>query len=399
MLSRRNNNLKLQNQDPVKYNRAEGDDVIYFNINIPFAPNDIGQSPAIFSQQLNLPIVYSPDEYYLAIVRFRVPTAAIPIFIAPIQPNLPPYFNTNVGNGAPMIFSVSLSFMGVTSPQTFVNFITTTPNAPTSTPLTPAHPFIDPLPFYYIFTYGIFIEMINIAFQTAFTALGGMIALPGGSVAPYLIFDPITERISLIAQTAFYDLALPTPIEVFSNDFLYAFLDPLPIFFNGFNLANGLDVQYNIYNQNNNFYNPPNAAPAIPPLFYAMTQEFTSLSNWNNFRSLQIVSNTLPIKTEFVPQSLINTGMVASVPILADFVPVTELGPEARTNVQFIIDGPWRFINMYGKVAISKIDISIYWTDQLGAQFPVFIPYNQSVTMKLMFIKKSIVSSFEMFEN
>jgi len=359
------------------------DDRIYYNIAIPYNPDSTGFSPAIYKQSLTQPILYNPHEYYLAVVRFSIPTQNIPIFIAEIQP----FPNVNLLN---TIYSVTIQTSALNSSgQTFIQFITTTPNARQSAPLTPSHPIADKTAFYYVYEYTDFLKMINTALQTAFT---NMPVKPPGSAAPYFIYDSTNEEISLVAQTAFYDINSPGHIEVYVNYPLLTFLDGIPTNFYGVGLANGLDFRFNIENLHNNFYNPPDIAPAIPPAYYIMNQNYHTLADWNSFKSLQIVSNLLPIKQEFIPDFNRldqNTGVVNSQGILADFVPIINLGPEARTTVEFVLDGPYRAINLYSGIPITAVDIFIYWTDQFGNQYLLDIPFNQVATLKLVFIRKS----------
>lgn len=361
-------------------------DNIYYNITIPFTPNLEGISPALYQAQLSQPIVYNPQEYYLAVVRFKISGSDIPIFIAKIQP----FPNTNVNN---TVYSVAISYNGNFSPQTFIQYVPSDLTLQPSLPLTASHPNADKVPYYFVFNYTDFLFMINTALATAFAAVPG--GTPVGSVAPYFIFDPVAERVSLIAQQAFYDLSDPAillPIKVYVNTQLFGFIEGIPAIFNGG--PNGQDLYMNIRNlQNSNWYTPsgPNA-PAFPLTLLQMEQEYATLANWNSLQTVQVVSNLLPINREYVPSfNNQSSGVISSQGILADFIPLLSNGTEARATIEFVSNGQWRLIDMFGNSPITKVDISFYWTDEDGDQFIIPIPINSVATIKLLFIKKNIV--------
>jgi hypothetical protein len=359
--------------------KTKREDKIYYNVVIPYRPDSTGFAPAVFQEQLNQSILDRPSDYYMTIIRFSIPVQNIPIFIAEIQP----FPNTNLNN---TIYSVTLTYGANTSGQTFVQFVTQNPNATPSLPLTAFHPNADKTPYYYIYEYTQFLSMVNATLATAFAALPGS---PVGSQAPYFIFDG--QRLSLVAQIAYYDQALPTPINIYMNYFLLTYFDGITTDFYGVGLVNGLDAKFLVRNDYNNFYNPPNIAPVYPPLYYIMTQNYTALIDWNSFKSLSLVSNLIPIKQEFIPSSMPNQGfnlaVVNSRGQLKDFEPIFN-NNENRTVVQYFPTGPYQLINMNSDDPLTKIDISIFWSDQFGNIYPLDIPFNQLATIKILFTRK-----------
>lgn len=237
--------------------------------------------------------------------------------------------------------------------------------------------------------------MVNTALATAFAALPGA---PGGSVAPYFIYDPQTQLISLIASEAFYNLGPggpATPITVYCNSVLFHFFDGIPIILRGLGTANGADEQFEIRNQNDtNWYNPPgptDPASNYPLTLLQMEQEYNTLQNWNTLQTVQLVSNLLPINREYVPPaSSNNSGVVSSIGVLADFIPFAS-GAEFRTTIDFVSDGPWRLIDMYGNTPVTRVDLYFYWTDDIGTQRVINIGVDKSATAKMMFIKKDLI--------
>lgn len=378
------------------------DDTIYFNVTIPYNPDSNGNCLAIYQSQLNQPIVYRPEEYYMAMVRFRVPGALIPTMIARIQP----FPNTNLNN---TIYSVTLTYNGFTSGQTFVQYVTSDASAPVSRPLTANNPTVDYTEYYYIYEYTDFLDMINTALATAYTALdvASGSTLPAGSYAPYFILDPLTLRLSLIAQQDPYDLgtggtrdilgpAPPAiPIKVYINDALYQYFDGMPIIYQGFNRPDGMDVQMNIQNlYDSNWYRPPGVnLPTGAATLLEMKQQFDSLADWNSLQTVQLSSNLLPVVREFVPQANQQNGIITSFGILSDFIPLVTQGPEFRTSIEYVAD-LWRFLTLTANNPITRIDLTFTWTDELGESRIIKIPNGETATAKILFMKKDVASAY-----
>jgi hypothetical protein len=363
-------------------------DRIYFNVTIP---HSMENQTATYNQSLNQTIIDSPEDFFISIIRFQIPTNSIPIFIAEIQP----YPNTNLNN---TVYSVTLQYNGFSSRETFIQYISYGPDDQQSLPLTPSHPYADKTEYYFIYDYQHFITLINNALQTAFTTLSGLVTMPIGSVAPYLIYDTIRERISIIAQQPFYDLnhnpPLLLPITMFVNTKLFNYLEGIPVIYYA-KAINGLDNKILIENTQNNEFIAAFTDPTLPgyiPLIQ-MESEYQTLVLWNAFKSLQIVSPTLPIIQEYIPVTNQSSGLVKPIvstsAVLKDFIPLVILGPESRTSCEYEPTGPYSLINMTGKRPIINITIQLYWTDQYGTQYPIFIPFAQVATIKLVFIRKS----------
>ena len=274
-----------------------------------------------------------------------------------------------------------------------------------SAALTATHIYADKTPYYYVYSYQVFLTMINTALAAAFVGLNAISTLPADSVAPFFIYDPSLQRISLIAQGAFYlsnnSMEVANPIGVYVNDSLFEYLDGIPNMFLGIDQPNGLDYQFIIADYYNNYalvnyppFNIPIPADIEDYDPIIMEQEYSTLTNWSSFQTLQLVSNLIPIKQEFSPSATANgldtTGQLNSVPLIKDFVPLLDPSePAARTVVNFTNDGPYQLINLTSTQALSKFDITIYWTDQFQNRYILDIPYNQNVSIKLVFIKKS----------
>ena len=370
-----------------KLGDSSSPDRVYVNINIPFRPNSNGLSPAIFSAEYNDLILKDSSDYYLSVQSFLIPGSSLPIFIAQVNP----YPNLNINQ---LIYAVTLGYNGVYH-TTNLQYLYNNPYFGLPFPPSESQIFGDNTnPYYYVYEYQNMIDYINFALLQSFNAFTG---LPLGSVAPYFIYNKTTRMISLIAQIAYYDtndpIHVPLPITVYGNTPLLRFTDGMIISYLGFDLPNHMDFQYKIQNQFNNFYNPPYLAPTIPPLYYQMEQNYPAMELWNDVQSIALQSNLLNItNAEFYPSSTNNTNqnsqqIVNYQKIISDFL-VTADNDAIRGPIVYTLQSPYRLYNM-GNGPVRKIDIQIYWINNVNVFNLLYVPENFSVKIKLVFIKKS----------
>ncbi len=330
------------------------DDHVYYNISIfpDRTYNNPQEFPASFIEVRSDAIIDKPEQYHMSVIRFSVPGEAIPIFIYPHIKNS----QTGIYTVNNMAYSVTLS-TGGNDYQTFITYVANTTEFNSTQ-----------VQYYYIYSYQAFINMINTAFATSFAAL--KTANPGVAAtrAPYLIFNPATEIISLIFQNSYLG-----SINVFMNGILNLFFDNFNVILNDFNAINGKAVQFILPTSLNNCYSecPQNlvinttagsniitsaglfsinndgatvSSPNIPANTTAtfnnanqmtlsenatvtgqtnaifqtsnltkMDQEFPSLFYWNELKSIAITSSTIPTKKEFLPEGLEITDVTINV--------------------------------------------------------------------------------------
>ncbi len=389
--------MSLRNKfsfNDLKDGLSKENDRVYYNVAIPHDDSQgIGPSPAIFQTDFTQALLRNPTEWYVTIIRFTVPSQIIPIFI----PEIVPFPNTNPNL---TVYTVTLSYNGVDSTQNII-FQTTLPIFPTPPGPSADHPLQYDTPYYYIYSYQEWIDDINRAIATAFAALPGK---PVGALAPYFIFDSTTLLISLVAQRAFYDEALGGlgPIRLYINIQLLPFLDAIEGLLLSYDVNDPKNFQFLIKDNKNNWYNPPyvcgptGSCCICPPDYYIMTQEYDVLTDWNTLLNVQFVSTLLGTTLEYVPIASNNNTLgtanqqtLNGVGVLTDFEPILELGPEARTQIQYFQNGPYRLINLNSTEPLHKFDLKVYWVDKFGKQRLLYLTHHAVLTVKFLFIRKS----------
>lgn len=355
--------------------------------NVAMANNESANSYtfAFYRDNFGQQILKDPSKYYLTILRFQIPTTNIPILI----PEIASYPNTDVDK---TLYSITLTWYDnttlpptkYTSGETFLKFVTCTPLS-IPRPITPENPnpMKEPNNYYFIYNYRAFIDMVNTTFETAYNNLASVAgAIPGfpASTPPFITYNPTTYLMTFHFPQEYLDQPAPSSqIFAFMNYKLFTFFDGVEFEFLSYQIGEGIRIKVLDYNGTNFTSN-----------YYLMSQEYNSLPNWNVFKSIQIVSSYLPIENELIPiPSYQDQGQYNSMSVVKDFVPVYEYGPEFRTFINYKNEGTYELINMNSNVPITTIDIAVYWLDRYGNRYLVSIPYNQILTIKFAFIKKS----------
>jgi hypothetical protein len=121
--------------------------------------------------------------------------------------------------------------------------------------------------------------------------------------------------------------------------------------------------------------------------------------------SVVITTSNLPIIFEITPSSIqIQNQLTNSITsnqfnnsqsIITDFIPLTGIDTQgtSRFRVEYAPTSQYRYFQINSTQPLYNMDFNIYWTDKFGNQYPVVLSAFQVVTIKIVFIKKEIVSS------
>jgi len=134
----------------------------------------------------------------------------------------------------------------------------------------------------------------------------------------------------------------------------------------------------------------------------------TSLQIGNNINTINFSSNLLPISKSSIANPVIFNNQVPGnlfkeeVPqnssnnsisnIVTDFTQYLETGTEDRDMLLYNPTGEYRLINLINNQPIRDIDLTVTYTDNFGATFPLLLRPQCSATIKLMFRKKDFYS-------
>jgi hypothetical protein len=333
------------------------DDNVYYNVIIN---NTTATSiPATYSEQKVQSILEHPEQYYLSLVRFSLCGNFFPIF----------YFK----DGA---YYVTLTYLG--NPyQVVVPYIPhniNTPEFPNS-----------------VFSYEAFIDMINAALVTAFTAMKAVAVPAGVTDPPFFTYNAATELFTLHCQVEYAG-----NIDIWFNYSLYSFFENFNVFWYGENNANHQDVRFNIMNRvtNREYIDytgtvPSDSSNGKP--YYYFTQEYPALFNFASLKTITFKTATIPVRSEYTPTNTATSGDVTFNPIMVDF----EINPEDspalyRGYLSYTPTAQYRLVDLIGRAPLNNFQISVTYKDNNLNEFPVLIPPGQSLSLKLAFVKKDL---------
>ena len=211
----------------------------------------------------------------------------------------------------------------------------------------------------------------------------------------------------------------PGTINILMNPQLYTFLDGIDSFL----LFGGLNTQFLILvnDQLNNYYYPPqnnDNTPAtqtalsfqyensifpvilptiftVAPIWFKFTQQYNVIEKWSTLSSIVLITQSIPVQVEYIPSTNFlgtpntqNSTSSSFRSMLTDFIPPSD---NPRSRYIYNPTGPFRLISLKTNQPLNRIDLKIYFSDQYQKLYPLYIPFNQSNSIKLMFIRKSLV--------
>ena len=366
-------------------------DTLYYNISIDnIAPQTAGLTHGNYANPLNpsiiannsQPVLDSPDLWYGSIIR-----ASIPCFSTPLIQFLVNTPVTNINQG---IYSFTLGYQGFFGSQTYYDFVPQVENAIVPKTGTLLQDFSTQ--YYFLFSYGAWVNIMNTALASAFSSLADLVTLPIGSVAPYFYYEPATQLITLYAQKDFYDSSVSTPINIFFNSVSNQNFNGFSYIEKAIGSATGVDSQFIVKNIRNN-----NIQTILTVEYLLMSQEYVSLGYLSPLKNILITTN-MPTNSEVFyinnPSATQNNDFIN---VLFDFVPDTSGSQDAgQGSRSFIYNAPslYRVFEFTTKTPLYAVSLGISWSDQLGNVYPLLLQKGTIASFKIMFVKKSVFSKF-----
>jgi hypothetical protein len=364
-------------------------DKVYYDMVISNLNNTNQKPPvAYYNETRSSPIIYDPFKYDLIVARWQLDTNYLPIFIPLIQ--------TNSGDPNATIYSITLQYGASIGAPAYVSFspqnkIAQIPPAPSAT----SDKLQDNSQGYYdIYTYQYWIYLVNQCFQTAYDNLNAVYGgvLPS-AFAPVMTYDTLNNIAIINADVDGYDLN-SGGIKIFFNQAMGQLFSSFPFLIESFNDTYNRNflIQTNVFSVATITDYPPSGTTLFSA--YQVFQEFSTISAWNPIISIALASNTLPIipNNEGVPALIINgVNQQQSGNNNIQSQVITDFATDGiyKPIITYIPSGEYRRVSLVGDKPLSNIDISVYYKDRQGRLNPVLLPAGCSISIKLLFEKKS----------
>jgi hypothetical protein len=354
--------------------------------NIANPPTGEQDTLAEYKVTKTVPFIDNPADYYCSMVRFVVPLRAVPLFIMPIIPNT--YVSpTNPGDPNISTLILGINYNGINYSQ-YVPYI---PNNGNTAPIQNQTTQII-TPYYYVYVYSELITMLNTTLDLLWVISGLAAAYPSLN-APILDFDSTNELVNIIVPFIFtttFEIAT-----IYMNNETLKYLDSFQIKYIGPNQPYGFDCSF-IFPDEPSYYYPypgvPNPSPPPNSTYYNYFQDYNVLYYWSSLKGLIFTSQTLPIANEVVPSNT-GSGVYTSLPIITDYVLDVNSAGQSRSIAVYNPTSQYRLISLSGNAPINSIDIKIFWRDQIGNLYPLYLSQNQQVSIKIGFFKKSLYNN------
>lgn len=362
---------------------------IYYDLDV--INNDITGSfpplPLRFEEVRNNPFIMCPENYYMSVVRFQIQTGdGLPVFLPQVQLN-----QTDVNK---LIYSITLTYKTYEF-QEFVEYI---PDDLTQPIPNPPLTFQDlTSSYYFVNSYQLWIEMVNIAFTNAFNGLNALVVAGGDTLPtshpPFMEFDPYNKVAILDADVLGYERSLANPINIYMNSPMFNLFSTFPAITQNFtNPILGKNFKFIIFNNNDTNIFSLDTYNAVQSY-----QEGSTVGLLNPVQSVVFTTALLPIIPSNVSQpkvfgtasTFFNVGNNANIaPVISDFVVPVDALTSYKPNIVYTPQAEYRLFGLYGASPVSAVEISAYWKDQFGQLHPLLLNSGCSASLKLLFRRK-----------
>ena len=341
------NPLRIKIKEP----EEQDEDNIYYNIDIINRNSNLIPEQAVYDVNRVDPILTNPSKYVVSVARFEIPTT-IPLFIFP-EPSKYELLVALEDLTNPLVPIVSKF------PVVFVDYCTAC--------------------FYERGVYYVnhLLKMVNTTFQTCYDNM--KLINPGylPTQAPYITYDPATTLMTLWADEEYLDIDRYQILmsNIIHNQFFGSFLSKA--FFQNITAINKTDVQLLVENQYTN------EETINGTKFYKMVGEYSTLPLFNQIQQILIESDSMNIDGEIQSGTLPNVKR-----LLTDFEP-----PSDVSNRQYYTYNPsiYRWYNLLSTTPMNRISCKVFITYSTGQEFPLYLLYNELVSIKLLFkLKKNL---------
>lgn len=338
--------------------------------------------PISFYDRRSSTILKHPSDYFLTVARMRLDSTALPSFIPQIEIGQSDINKT--------VYTFTMTYQSF---EAKVNVMyeptdkTVSVNAPTTRmDMTNTY--------YFCYNFDAWVDMLNKALKTCFTALAGETTLPNGN-APFFIYDSSSSSITLAVDTVFGldDDSVANPIKLYMNQAMAFLLSGLKM--NLVSLPDGKDYQVNVKSEQgfetlkvNDTYDA-----------YLLTEDFSSTSLWSPIQSIVLTTNTIDINSTLVTVPKVFNSNVVNLSsnndnvgqaVIMDLEVTQENGKEYKSSIYYSPSSQYRLVDCTGNSDLTQIEISIYWKSKFGELYPMYLFSGGSCDIKLLFIHKSM---------
>jgi hypothetical protein len=272
--------------------------------------------------------------------------------------------------------------------------------------------------YYWVYSYEVFINMVNNAFINSWWGLsgghwtigGGTFRLPssggiGSAYNPPSISWNTDNLTAIITgdNVSFSQNRNQIPVYLYFNSPFSTLFDSFPYIYPNVPVDSPL-YSYCVFSTLagaglyvvSNYTNLGVITPAYTAI--QITQDHQTASLMNPVQSIVFSSTLLPVVNENVGLPLIlngtspnqiQVGSSANIfPIVTDFIVPFSATNGYVPDISYVPSGEYRLVDLYGESPANQIDIQVFWKDQYGLLHPFLVGSGCSGSLKVMFRRK-----------
>lgn len=331
-------------------------------------------------------------------------------------------------NKTPYVITHRFTTAGTFTYSQAINYIPNdlTQNPPTWNPANEQALSIEDLtsPYYWVYNYEAFINMVNNAFINSFWGLSGAyhtnagLSLPASGLIGSGRYNPPsmswnTEQLTGIItadNVTFSQNRNQQPVYLYFNSPFSTLFDSFPYQYPDVPVDSPL-YSYCVFSTlaGAGLYvvSSYSNLGVITPLYTAIQiyQEHQTASLMNPIQSIVFTSTLLPVVNENVGLPLIingtspnqiQVGSSANIfPVVTDFIVPFSATNGYVPDVSYVPSGEYRLVDLYGESPANQIDIQVFWKDQYGLLHPFLVGSGCTGSLKVMFRRKNFNNVFE----
>ena len=370
---------------------------VYYDANI--INNDTTgtkQPPQLVFQDIrSTPILSHPELYELSVVRFNLQTAnSLPLWIPSIQLNQQNFDRNLTSYSFHLVYN--LEGKQYESDEVFVKYI---PSDFSASIPTKARSIEDMhIPYYYVKSFNIIVEMFNVALEEAMQQLHDRVdnynvTLPSPN-APFFEFDSESSKFILNADVLGFDSNEEDHISIYCNSPLYTLLSGFQGDYYGINATQGRNYCFKIKKEMRslNLFTVNDSFSVIQ-----LYQEYSSASLFTPISSIVFTSNMIPVlptnstkPTIFNGEgALTNSGNNNNITsMITDFHSSSDNAYPFSGSLSYLPSSEYRCISLNrGNEKITNIDLSVFWRSQYGSLYPLLLMPQCKCDIKILFRK------------
>jgi hypothetical protein len=320
-------------------------------------------------QTRDSPYLMYPSDWELCITRMHCSLELVPLFF----PTIP----DPVGFPLQTTMSITLNYLG----NYFRQYVQVTPEEVKNG----------------VTSYSLYLQEINAASTLAFNLLKAAFPAASGTAPPLFYLDSATALISMYVQDDYLETNANRIQIGFNVDLAQILALPFDQMFPAPN-PNGFEYLLSV--NNDAILLPaaprtgvPLALSAIAGNLLQVTQDFSSLVEWDDIKGLYFVSNILPVTPQLLPNvtlpNQVNNQIAKGAQnILIDFELIKGNPFESRQIAQYFPQSEFKMLSMVGTSPINVIDIQVFYVTYTNVRRDLYLNPNTSLGIQLYFRPK-----------